>query len=351
MAGTLTVGSLFSGIGGLDLGLERAGMRVVWQVENNKSCQQVLSRHWPDVEKYNDIREVKPSTLVQPDLICGGFPCQDLSVAGHRAGLAGERSGLFYEFIRIIDAISPRWVLIENVPGLLSSNGGRDMGTVIGALAECGYGWAYRVLDAQFFGVAQRRRRVFIVGCLGNTRRAAEVLFESESLPGNPPTRQEEGQVATPYSISNFGEYREGVGMLRHSGDDIGGGSENIIAYGDSRTSGPIDVATTRTHHHGRNDFESDTFIWQATTPESIRIQENNEQVPTLTKYMGTGGHNVPFVGVRRLTPLECERLQGFPDGWTKNESDSARYRMIGNAVCVNVAEWIGRRIVMYHSR
>jgi DNA-cytosine methyltransferase len=171
----VTVGSLFSGIGGIDLGLERAGMKVVWQVENNEFCRKALRKHWPGVKLYGDIREIQGNELEPVDLICGGFPCQDLSVAGKRAGLAGERSGLFYEFARIIDELAPRWVLIENVPGLLSSNGGRDMGAVLGTLAELGYGYAYRVLDAQYFGVAQRRRRVFIVGCFGDVASAAKV--------------------------------------------------------------------------------------------------------------------------------------------------------------------------------
>ena len=160
----LTYGSLFSGIGGIDLGLDRSGWECKWQCEIEPFCVKVLDKHWPQVKKYHDIREVKPSELEPVDLICGGFPCQDLSVAGRRAGLAGKRSGLFYEFMRIADECAPTWVLIENVPGLLSSNGGRDMGAVLGTLGELGYGWAYRVLDAQYLGVAQRRRRVFIVG-------------------------------------------------------------------------------------------------------------------------------------------------------------------------------------------
>ena len=188
----LSVGSLFSGIGGLDLGLERAGMDVRWQCEIDKAARSVLRRHFPDATLYDDVTtfggEGEPV-----DLICGGFPCQDLSVAGRRAGLAGERSGLFYEFMRIASELAPRWLLIENVPGLLSSNGGRDMGAVLGTLGELGYGWAYRVLDAQYFGVAQRRRRVFIVGCLGDAARAAQVLLEPESCSGDSPPRREAG--------------------------------------------------------------------------------------------------------------------------------------------------------------
>jgi DNA-cytosine methyltransferase len=158
-----TVGSLFSGIGGLDLGLERAGWEVRWQVEIDPFCRKVLGRHWPDIKKYGDIREVNPDELEPVDLVCGGFPCQDLSVAGKRAGVAGERSGLFWEVVRIADEVRPSWLVLENVPGLLSSNEGRDMETVLNAIEELGYIVDCDIMDAQYFGVAQRRRRVFIV--------------------------------------------------------------------------------------------------------------------------------------------------------------------------------------------
>lgn len=124
----MTFGSLFSGIGGIDLGLERAGMTCAWQVEIDQNCQHVLRRHWPDADLHSDVTKVGKDGLGTVDVICGGFPCQDLSVAGNRAGLAGERSGLFHQFMRIAGELSPTWILIENVPGLLSSNGGGGYG-------------------------------------------------------------------------------------------------------------------------------------------------------------------------------------------------------------------------------
>ncbi len=188
----LTFVSLFAGIGGFDLGFERAGMKAIAQVECDMNCRTILGLHWPDVELHDDVREYIPSPV--PDVLCGGFPCQDLSVAGKRAGLAGERSGLFHEFARILAEVTPEWFVLENVPGLLSSNGGRDMGTVLGTLGQLGYGYAWRVLDAQYDGLAQRRKRVFIIGCAGgDARRAAEVLFEPESLRGDPPPSREAG--------------------------------------------------------------------------------------------------------------------------------------------------------------
>ena len=183
--------SLFAGVGGFDLALERAGVPVVAAVEIDKQASGVLAHRFPNTHLFSDVTEVTGEQLravgfdPSDGIICGGFPCQDLSVAGRRAGLAGRRSGLFFEIVRLLDDLQPRWTILENVPGLLSSNGGRDMGTVIGALGDSGYGVSYRVLDAQHFGVPQRRRRVFIVGCLGdNGSASAEVLAFNEGVRG-----------------------------------------------------------------------------------------------------------------------------------------------------------------------
>lgn len=214
----LTFGSLFAGIGGLDLGLERAGMRCAWQVEIDKYCQFVLSRHWPHAPRHGDITQLKGSELGAVDLLCGGFPCQDVSLAGRRAGLAGKRSGLFFEFARLIDELAPEWVIIENVPGLLSSNRGRDMGAVLGTLGELGYGYAYRVLDAQFFGVPQRRRRVVIVGNSRDWAAPASVLFEPESLRGDsPPRREARSRITGSLAASSGSGGLGGVGQSRSS--------------------------------------------------------------------------------------------------------------------------------------
>jgi len=156
---TLTFGSLFSGIGGLDLGLERAGMRCLWQVEIDEYCRRVLAKHWPDVPKYGDIRELTGDELERVDLICGGFPCQDISNAGKRAGIDGERSGLWREYIRVIRVLRPRFVLVENVAALL----GRGLGAVLGDLAACGYDAEWDCLPASAFGAPHRRDRLFIV--------------------------------------------------------------------------------------------------------------------------------------------------------------------------------------------
>lgn len=175
----MKVGSLFSGIGGMDKGLTDAGMEIRWHVEIDKWGQKVLSRRFPHGQLYSDIRERRDYEWV--DLISFGFPCTDLSVAGKRSGLGGDESRLFWAAMAIVRRVKPTWLLIENVPGLLSSNEGRDFGVVLGALAQCGYWWSYRVLDSQYFGVAQRRRRVFIVGHLGGPC-PPEILFEPVGL-------------------------------------------------------------------------------------------------------------------------------------------------------------------------
>jgi DNA (cytosine-5)-methyltransferase 1 len=186
----LTVGSLFSGIGGLDLGLERAGMQIVWQVEIDAYARRVLAKHWPDVARFPDVRDVGARHLVPVDLICGGFPCQDISAAGKKAGITGARSGLWKEFYRIICELRPRYVLVENVAALTR----RGLPTVLGDLAACGYDAEWQVLSAVAFGAPHRRERLFLVAysdgaglalrqVFGEDARAQLAAFKRESSP------------------------------------------------------------------------------------------------------------------------------------------------------------------------
>ncbi len=301
---TYRVASLFSGIGGFDLGFERAGFEVTFQCEIDKFCSSILRQHWPDVERHEDIRNVQDSDIPISDVWAGGFPCQDVSVArmGPRAGLRGRRSGLFFEFSRLVETGRPRVVVIENVPGLLSSHGGRDFRIVIQTLASFGYGVGWRVLNSRYFGVPQSRSRVFIVGCDRDRRGPAEILFESECSAGNHQKSRPNGKKpVSPFkrSIGDLGKgpvtpalaYCLYACSARHTGTDW---SRNYVSYPDGR--------------------------------------------------------------VRRYMPLEAERLQGFPDGWTIPEAagspaadpDSPRYHALGNAVTVPVAEWLARRIETY---
>lgn len=295
---------LFAGIGGFSVGFERAGVnKTCMAVEIDPKAQDVLRRNFPQTAVYDDVKEVTGANIrgtgFNPSrgVLTGGWPCQDISIAGRGRGLSGERSGLFHEVTRIIDELQPRWFVLENVPRLLSLNGGRDMGTVVRALADCGYGIAYRVLDAAAFGTAQRRRRVFFVGHLGDTGKlAAEVLFDAKEL-------------------------------CVHSAP--AGTARTKRARG---TAGRIDGS-------GRVDPVA------ALTAQGVGTcgaDDNQAQA----------GHLIPDSGgVRRLLPVECERLQGFPDGWTDVAADSARYRMLGNAVAVPVIEWIAKRLVEVDER
>lgn len=401
-------GSLFSGVGGFDLGFERSGMECKWQVEYDPHCQAVLERHYPNVKRYKDVRNVGSETLEAVDLICGGFPCQDLSIAGKRAGFAGARSGLWYEYQRIIDEMRPQWVVIENVPGLLSSAKGQDFETIIRALDEFGYGVAWRVLDSQYFGVPQRRRRVFIVASLGNMR-CGQVLFESESMSGDfAPSKQEREAVTSTFTVrtGTHGSGGRGNLALKDGAMTLGGQPQwvaNTLAGGSSKahsdiTSGQQDMNVVIAYNIHQNDDKrkdrpnggfyientnksltvqtgkgkSQTVLCMASGQANAEVmserrtaltllheqpvvwqfhgQDNSYRpvehtLPTVSAAYGTGGNNMPFVGVRRLTPTECERLQGFPDGWTDSQSDTQRYKQMGNAVTVNVIEWIGKRI------
>ena len=241
-----TAVSLFAGIGGFDLALERAGIRVVASVEIDKKAQAILARHFPNAQQFNDVGEVTGEQLILAGfnpangIITGGFPCQDLSVAGKRAGLAGKRSGLFWEICRLIDETGSQTVILENVPGLLSSNNGRDMAVVLEALVKRGYRVAWRVLDAQYFGVPQRRRRVFIVASFGDAGRAPEEILnlresraryfaESKQKRQNAPRKITKSAGVNSFTGTSFAQYGEGVGTLKASGGDLGGGSETLL--------------------------------------------------------------------------------------------------------------------------
>ena len=358
-------------------------------------------------------------------------------MAGKRAGLAGERSGLWHEFHRVLAESTPRWVLIENVPGLLSSHEGRDLAVILRGLEELGYGWAYRVLDLQYFGIPQRRRRVFIVGCLGDAARAASVLFEPESVCGNPPPRREAGEgvagtVAAGAHPSGFNGRDAERDMLIAGTLGGGAGSRGWSPDTDRMTFLP-EVAATLESHTPRYDDMTETFIPFDTTqitskgnysvpkagdpshplassahPPTIAIRtaqtgsngwgvnedhayaldgaaqavaqplranrwggsdshgdEGNvvfgfanvsdgssarsatDLMPPSTLRHGDPGSIVHGMSVRRLTPLECERLQSFEDGWTDGFSDAVRYRMLGNAVPPVMARWIGARLML----
>lgn len=369
-----TFGSLFAGIGGFDLGFHRAGFDCKWQVEIDDRAGVVLEARFPNTKRYKDVRNVGARNLEAVDVIAGGFPCQDLSVAGKRAGLAGERSGLWHQFHRTLAELRPRWAIVENVPGLLSSNSGRDFAIVLRGLVELGYGVSWRVLDSQFFGVPQRRRRVFIVGSLGDGR-SAQVLFERESGGGDTATGREAGQgvaaaiTGKPYADNEAQESRLIANTLgsHHGRNDLDSMGAYIAfdycAQGSDRTfihrkNGKAQMIAGRpdaiAFNNRQDPITSDVAqpLGAKDNGQGIAWHENQVgeiQFGDVTKALkANASHNYQGIGVRRLTPRECEHLQGFPDDFTlvDGASDSARYRQLGNAVTVSVAYWLALRIL-----
>jgi len=474
--------SVCSGIEAASVAWEPLGWEPVAFSEIEPFPAAVLKHRWPKVQNLGDMTKYEqwniPSGSV--DLLVGGTPCQSFSVAGLRKGLHDPRGGLMLTFLEIAKSLRPRWVVWENVPGVLSSHGGRDFGSFLGALGELGYGWAYRVLDAQWFGVAQRRRRVFVVGCLGDGASAAKVLFESEGVRRNPAPSREAGQgVATDaqegvgisptitqckgsrggcshealmeieavheasvFRMQAFGEYSGdgtasamkardykdatdlvaipihdqatrnagkrgdkqdgkgnglGVGKPGDPCPTLTKGDKHAVLYenhpNDSRVTGPHEVAPSCVSRFGTGGGnvplvqEAIAFEPGIATREGSESRFVKELSPTLRKDMGdnqvavavdtynqaiqdkavpirstasdvchTGGVINPKdkMAVRRLTPKECERLQGFPDDhtlipWRNKPADQCpdgpRYKALGNSMAVPCMRWIGERI------
>lgn len=403
--------SLFSGAGFFDKGLLDAGIIPMAQVEIDPDARGVLAHHFPDTIKFEDVRHVGKHNLPPAELMVGGFPCQDLSIAGRRKGFSGDRSSLWFEFHRVITEIWPRWVIIENVLGLFSSNGGRDFAIVLGGLTGIlpdvpAKGWqsagiarglpslyrvAWRVLDAQYFGLAQRRKRVFLVASLGDGR-AAEVLFEREGSGRHPAPRRKTRQkaAADPGSgvagtlcahhrdssaesadklvLSTFGfqrsdQYDESEVAARIAARDNKGAKALVVSAIDVRNlrengdiSGTLQSKATGGYSlNYQNPIAFNVTFCDANGRRSDRPDgglyvNETDHANTLTS-TGKDKTLIASVGVRRLTPTECERLQGAPDDWTlysngKPQSDSKRYKQIGNAGAVPILTWIGRRIL-----
>ena len=317
------------------------------------------------------------------DLLVGGTPCQAFSVAGLRKGLADPRGNLTLTFLAIAQQYRPRWVVWENVPGVLSDRTGA-FGSLLGGLAELGYGWSYRILDAQYYGVAQRRRRVFVVGYLGDWSRAAAVLFERESLCGHPPPSRGKGKAAPTIPSRSTGGGGLGTDFDCDGGlipevagclsclqerDSKGADSDtkpgHLIPvpcsfkpshYTRGKDGSPAPVVPPLSADADKGDQESVVMF----EPRMARTTGGQPQddISHCLRADNNSGDGMPCVAspsmqVRRLTPRECERLQGFPDDWTlvphrgKPACDGPRYKAIGNSMAVPVMRWIGRRIQM----
>lgn len=368
----MVVGSLFSGIGGMDYGLANAGFNHAFLCEYDPWRRGVLKERFPGVEIFEDVckisvresesginivrhdeiaddkgRETGTRIPMRLDLLCGGFPCQDLSHAGKREGLHGEKSRLFFEFARIADESikSGDFILIENVPGLLSSNQGADFRLVLQTLCELGFNdLAWRILDSQYFGVPQKRRRLFILGRrIGEGTSCGRILLEPEGGDWNFKKIKREKKKYSPTSLTGIGS---------------GGPDDNDAQNGRL-------IAHPLVKNHGNQDHTIDNFIPEVTSTLQSGKKGHRFDADSIEQYipsaeiaetLSSNGRNYDFekinlipnsFKVRKLTPIECERLQGLPDDWTNvgKASNSRRYSAIGDAVTANVAEWIGRRI------
>lgn len=436
--------SVCSGIEAASCAWHPLGWEPVAFSEIEKFPSAVLAHHYPNVPNWGDMTKFKEWPDADVDVLVGGTPCQSFSVAGLRKGLADPRGNLALTYLAIADKYRPEWLVWENVPGVLSSGGGRDFGSFLGGLGELGYGWAYRVLDAQYFGLAQRRKRVFVVGCLGGWQRAAAVLFDSASLRGDSAPRREAGQKPAPtlgagpvgggrtYGTDSDSADSLVVNALTERPERGGGNSEGQRLIAEAP---PISLCLNA-GAMGRIDAESETLIptggffdvaaceiadsltvganqttgfcgdvvahslradgfdasedgrgrgtplvpiaFAQNTRDEVRLQGGDGQIagtlasepgmkqttyisfrvndhgadatedqsPTLRRQGVQAG-----MAVRRLTPRECERLQGFPDDYTltpyrgKPAADGPRYKALGNSMAVPVMHWIGQRI------
>lgn len=392
--------STFSGIEAATVAWAPLGWVPVCFSEIDPFPSAVLEERFPSVPNLGDITKIDWSDLSGfVDVVVGGSPCQSFSVAGRRDGLNGA-SGLMWEFIRCVRDVRPEWFVWENVPGALSSSHGEDFRCLLEAMDALGYGMAWRVLDAQFFGVAQRRRRVFLVGRLGDVEGPCEVLFEREGMSWDPPSSREKREVlATAARRSsacagfkfNQGAGAGSIGFEREQSPTCTADWHNpgVLAFaqntrdevriqGDGTISGALSAQpgmkqTTyvcETAHSGSNGLgvgESDVMPTLDTNnskavavdPVICMADDNakaaiDEDMCGSLKVGGSAQRVARNMSVRRLTPRECERLQGFPDDWTlipyrgrgtDGCPDGPRYKAIGNSMAVPVMRWIGKRI------
>ena len=347
--------SVCSGIEAATSAWHHMGWKPIGFSEIEKFPSQVLAHHYPDVTNFGDMTKYKEWNINDSvELLVGGTPCQSFSVAGLRKGLEDPRGNLALTYVGILNKFRPKWCVWENVPGVLSSGSGRDFGSFLGALAQLGYGFSYRVLDAQNFGVAQRRKRVFVVGYLGDWKPTAEVLFEPESLSGNIKQSKKEKQETSREFIPSVAnciqttcnDYSraDGFNMIAHCVDTF----PTLLSStaGVSRT----ENAVTEHETYIAYAMQGNLIGRDKGGPNGVGVSDSNIMY-TLTK---TDVHAVSTnMAVRRLTPVECERLQGFPDNYTNipNAADTNRYKALGNSMAVPVMKWIGERINQYELR
>ena len=364
--------------------------REWWRCRQGRGGRREGAARFPGIPNLGDVTKADWNEQEPVDVVVFGSPCQAFSVAGKRAGLDDPRGNLTLIGLGIVGRLRPRWFVWENVPGVLSLDGGRTFGTILGLMGELGYGFAYAVLDARWFGVPQRRRRVFVVGCLGDWRGPAAVLFERESLRGDSPPRREAGEgVARP-----IGSGSKGSSGYSNDADT----AENLVAFaensraevrlegGDGQIAGSLKTGGGKpgqsypaiafmVKDYGGDAGEVAPTLRAGTHDKShanagvmpaVAVQESQmgcREYDTSGSLRANGpGHDpvgtrIRFgMRVRRLLPIECERLQGFPDDWTlierrgKPAADGPRYRALGNAMAVPCIAWVLGRLAFVDS-
>ncbi|OCG08879.1 hypothetical protein A9G13_02115 [Gilliamella sp. wkB178] len=403
----LTFGSVCSGIEAASIAWEPLGFKPLWFSEIESFPSAVLDHHWPQIPNLGDMTKIHEKITkgeqLTPDVLVGGTPCQSFSIAGPREGLGDSRGQLSLSYIELANVIDEERkksgkkesiIVWENVPGVLSSKDnafGQFIGKLAGesvALQPAGRKWtnvgyvsgpkrnvAWRILDAQYFGVAQRRRRLFVVASARAGFDPRKVLFESESMPRDIAQSRVEGDSIAGSSRTRLARGKQVTGpLLANCGQKQWLGNQEAFS-GDYRiVENPTFCIANNTINrsaknggNGKGFQQEKSYTLDTTSPHAVvysrlnraEIETHSNLSPTLTARMGTGGGNVPGVislgRVRRLTPIECERLQGFFDNFTKvpyrmkNKEDcpdSPRYKALGNSMAVPVMHWIGRRII-----
>ena len=345
--------SVCSGIEAATVAWHPLGWTPVAFAEIEPFPSAVLAHHYPSVVNRGDMTRFAEWPDADVDLLVGGTPCQSFSVAGLRKGLDDPRGSLMLIYLALARRYWPRWLVWENVPGVLSADEGRAFGSLLGGLAELGYGFAYRVFDAQYFGLAQRRARVFVVGHLGDWRRAAAVLFERESLSGHPAPRREAGEGVTAGTLRSTDGGLDcdhaAAGHLITSAANYSNPKHGDPCHPLAAGAHPPSVAFAINSHAGAADGDQTNRSHANGGPVGFGISEDVAYSLRSGRTQSVGA----AMQVRRLTPRECERLQGFPDDYTlipyrgKLAADGPRYKALGNSMAVPVMRWIGARIAL----
>lgn len=376
--------SFFSGVGGLDLGFEKAGIETVSVCEIDPYASSVLAERFPDAPNLGSITEVQAHDIPEADIWSGGFPCQDLSVAGKRAGFSGKRSSLAFTFLNLVEQRRPRWILLENVPGLFTSNKGADFARLLHEMEQLRYSVAWRTLDAQYFGVPQRRRRVFIVASL-EPDRASEVLLECQGCERHPATRKSSWQgIANGTSdgsrSNHYGGVKDQSGSSANTDgmrevDGMARGVDDQPVVDDSAISFPSRYSRQPTKFNHQTDPLTLAAGAPAVFRKSRRAQTNKDSETWVEGDVANTLNSFDVGDVRTTHPVVGTSYDGFnqklepdgahrtlrigrdssdfviaPDGVGEDPSlplglDSHRYRCCGNGVVSNVAEWIGHRL------